>query len=65
MKTIDKIRQYLRSIAATEQEYSQLLDRVWIDPTKRNKECVHPEQETCAGCPMNYFRRSNERIYQQ
>ena len=58
MKTIDKIRSYLRSISATDGGYNQLLGKVWISLARRNNECQHPEQETCAGCPLNYFRRS-------
>lgn len=57
MKTIDKIRDYLRSISTTDEEYNKLLDKVWISPTRRNSKCQYPEQETCAGCPLNYFRR--------
>lgn len=59
MKTIDKIRAYLKSISTTEEDYNKLLDKVWISPTRRNSECLHPEQETCARCPLNYFRRDN------
>lgn len=57
MKTIDKIRCYIRSISSTEDAYNKLLNKIWINPEQRMRECKHPEQETCAGCPLNYFRK--------
>lgn len=35
MKTIDKIRSYIRSISSTEDEYNKLLDNIWINPEQR------------------------------
>lgn len=57
MITIDKIRQYLKSISKSDEEYNKLLLETWVDPEKRNKECSHPEHETCENCPLNIFRK--------
>jgi hypothetical protein len=53
MIVIDKVRQYIRSLAKDDKHYKELLDRVWIRYDRRNKECPHPEYETCEGCPKN------------
>ena len=57
MITIDKVRNYVRSISKDEEHYNHLLERIYISPTYRNKECRHPEHETCENCPLNIFRK--------
>lgn len=55
MIVIDKVRQYIRSLAKDDKHYKELLDRIWVNPHRRNKECPHPECETCRECPKNKF----------
>lgn len=55
MIAIDKIRAYLLSISNSEEHYKRMLEKVWINPERRNKPCIHPELE-CANCPDNHFK---------
>lgn len=57
MISIEKIRKYVRSIAKNEEHYNYLLDRIYVSPKYRNKECIHPEHETCENCSLNFFRK--------
>ena len=47
MKTIDKIKKYLRILAKDEIDYNYLLNTIYVNPLYRNKECLHPEYEIC------------------
>lgn len=57
MIAIDKIRKYLYSISKNEKHYNYLLDISYVNPEYRNKECSHPEYDTCESCPLNHFKR--------
>lgn len=62
MIVIEKVRQYLRSISSSEEDYQKRLGEVWINSRYRNAECPHSECKTCEDCPMNhltYTRRRN------
>lgn len=62
MITIDKIRKYLLSISRDEEHYNYLLDNYYISPRYRNKECLHPEHETCEFCPLNFLRGNKNEV---
>lgn len=55
MVVIDKAREYLRSIADSEEHYNYLLNNVWVNPTFRNSQCQHPEL-SCGDCPLNFLK---------
>ena len=59
MKTIDKIRQYVRSISSTDEDYNRRLLEIYVDPNMRNRECKHPEFQSCGDCPLNRCRRKS------
>ena len=65
MIAIDKIRQYLRSVSEDEEYYDYLLITSFIDPRYRNKECQHPEHETCETCPLNLFYKHEWKKYHE
>lgn len=58
MKTIDKIRLYLKEISQSEEHYDWLLENSYVNPKYRNEECLHPEHATCQSCELNRFLRS-------
>lgn len=58
MKTIDKIRLYLKEISKNEEHYNWLLRNSYVNPKYRNEECLHPEHVTCQNCELNKFLRS-------
>jgi hypothetical protein len=53
---LEKCRDYCKRISSSEDNYKELLGRVWINPNVRNKECSHPEV-LCENCELNRFIR--------
>lgn len=56
MIVIDKIRKYIHYFSKNEEQYYYVLDRIYVNPKYRNKECIHPEHDTCENCTMNSFK---------
>lgn len=56
MKTVDKIRIYLKDISKDEKHYEWLLNHIYINPKYRNEECLHPEHSSCENCELNRLR---------
>ena len=55
MTVLEKVRQWIRSLAASDEEYCDILGKIYINPIRRNMECENP-QENCGSCGKNYLR---------
>lgn len=55
MTVLEKCREYCKRISTSEANYNELLERIYINPVVREKECSRPNT-LCENCDLNIFK---------
>lgn len=56
MTVLEKVWQWIQSLATSKEQYHDMLGKIYIDPARRKAECENP-RENCGDCEKNYLRK--------